>query len=93
MLTAAEYVVGVSVCMCFKYKLTDFPVPGFQWYPNTNSRFTVLLLSTSVSSSSWEEKDQICTENQKQLFQRIKEKLYSTLPSTVVGSVRAQGNH
>lgn len=59
MLTAAEYVVSVCV---FYYKLTDFPVPGFQWYPNTSSRLTVLLLSTSFSSSSWEEK-RYSTEN------------------------------
>lgn len=48
MLTAAEHVeVNVSLC-----KLTDFPVPAFQWYPNTSSRLTVLLCSTSFSSSS-----------------------------------------
>lgn len=32
---------------------TSFPVPAFQWYPNTSSSFTVLLLSTSFSCSSW----------------------------------------
>lgn len=42
-----------SQCLnVFPDKLTDFPVPGFQWYPNTSSRFTVLLCSTSFSSSS-----------------------------------------
>lgn len=32
---------------------TSSPVPGFQWYPNTSSSLTVLLLSTCFSSSSW----------------------------------------
>lgn len=55
MLTAAEYVEVVFKCVSC-CKLTDFPVPGFQWYPNTSSRFTVLLCSTSFSSSSFQEK-------------------------------------
>lgn len=42
-----------SQCLnVFSDRLTDFPVAGFQWYPNTSSRFTVLLCSTSFSSSS-----------------------------------------
>lgn len=55
MLAPNEYVEAESVFV-FYCKLTDFPVPGFQWYPNTSSRFTVLLSSTSFSSSSWEDK-------------------------------------
>lgn len=42
----------LSLCV-YCWKPTFFPVPGFQWYPNTSSRLTVLLLSTSFSSSSW----------------------------------------
>lgn len=77
LLTAAEcWMLKQSVCV-FHYKLTDFPVPGFQWYPNTSSRFTVLLLSTSCSSSFWGEKMGLGpnVHKKKQLLLKLKKKL------------------
>lgn len=83
------------LCLCvFSCKLTDFPVPGFQWYPNTSSRLTVLLCSTCFSSSSWEEK----VRAEKYMHRKPETASWwwrrnSNLPWIAVGSGRARGNH
>ena len=84
--TVLMQAVGVFDC-----KLTRFPVPGFQWYPNTSSRFTVLLFSTSLSNSSWEEKSwEMKCANLKPASLTIERE--SSIPWTVEGSARIQGN-
>lgn len=69
-----------NVCVVHN-KLTEFPVPGFQWYPNTSSKLTVLHLSTSFSSSSCEPKEyklKLTQETKKkQVFLKMKRKLYT----------------